>query len=115
MTTTVKDKLRLPSERTQTISVKTLAQLEKTLKVWVLFTRVSVLSMEMTCSCQNLLCHSSAILYTAIQTKLGWVLSGPTNGAVQNDQQQNNLVPTHVLKTAAKPADITNESLDGSL
>ena len=52
---------------------------------------------------------------TAIQTKLGWVLSGPTNGAVQNDQQQNNLVPTHVLKRAAKPADITNESLDGSL
>jgi len=37
---------------------------------------------------------------TAIQTRLGWVLSGPTNGAVQNDQQQNNFVTTHVPKTA---------------
>jgi len=52
---------------------------------------------------------------TAIQTRLGWVLSGPTNGTVQNDQQQNNLVTTHVLKMASKPVDITNESLDGSL
>ena len=52
---------------------------------------------------------------TAIQTRLGWVLSGPTNGAVQNDQQQNNLVTTHVLKMATKPVDITDESLDGSL
>ena len=52
---------------------------------------------------------------TAIQTKLGWVLSGSTNGAVQNDQQQNNLVTTHVLKTAKTPVDIINESLDGSL
>ena len=34
---------------------------------------------------------------------------------MQNDQQQNNLVTTHVLKTATKPVDITNESLDGSL
>ena len=34
---------------------------------------------------------------------------------MQNDQQQNNLVTTHVLKTATNPVDITNESLDGSL
>jgi len=34
---------------------------------------------------------------------------------VQNDQQQNNLVTTHVLKTATNPVDITNENLDGSL
>ena len=34
---------------------------------------------------------------------------------MQNDQQQNNLVTTHVLMTARKPVDITNESLDGSL
>ncbi|XP_022792234.1 uncharacterized protein LOC111331393 [Stylophora pistillata] len=52
---------------------------------------------------------------TAIQTRIGWVLSGPTNGAMQNDQQQNNFVTTHVLKTATKPVDITNESLDGTL
>ena len=52
---------------------------------------------------------------TAVQTKLGWVLSGPTNGAVQNDQRQNNLMTTHVLRTAKKPVDNTNESLDGSL
>ena len=49
------------------------------------------------------------------QNLIGWVLSGPTSGAVQNDQQQNNLVTTHVLKTATNPVDITNESLDGSL
>ena len=52
---------------------------------------------------------------TAIQTRPGWVLSGPTNGAVQNDQQQNNFVTTHVLKTATTPVDMTNESPDGSL
>jgi len=34
---------------------------------------------------------------------------------VQNDQQQNNLETTHVHKTATKPVEITNESLDGSL
>ena len=52
---------------------------------------------------------------TAVQTKLGWVLSGPTNGAVQNDQRQNNLMTTHVLRTAKKPVENTNDSLDGSL
>ena len=51
----------------------------------------------------------------AIQMRLGWVFSGPTNGAVQNDQQQNKLVTTHVLRTATKPVYITNERLDGSL
>ena len=65
VTTRVKDKLRLPSERKQTIPVKTLAQLKKTLKVWLLLTCVSILSMEMTCSCQHSLYHSSATLYRA--------------------------------------------------
>ena len=52
---------------------------------------------------------------TAIHTKLGWVLSGPVNGATQDERQQNNLVTTHVLKSAVKPIDVTNESLDGNL
>ena len=52
---------------------------------------------------------------TAIQTELGWVLSGPIHGAMQDDRQQNNLVTTHVLKSAVKPVDVTNESLDGNL
>ena len=52
---------------------------------------------------------------TAIQTKLGWVLSGPIHGATQDDRQQNNLVTTHVLKSAVKPVDVTNEGLDGNL
>ncbi|MCV6575674.1 MAG: hypothetical protein OIF58_08065, partial [Cohaesibacter sp.] len=52
---------------------------------------------------------------TAIQTKLGWVLSGPIHGATQDDRQQNNLVTTHVLKSAVKPVDVTNKSLDENL
>ena len=52
---------------------------------------------------------------TAIQTKLGWVLSGPLHGATQIEQQRNNLVTTHVLKTAVNPVNITNESLDGNM
>ena len=34
---------------------------------------------------------------------------------MQNDEQHNNLVTTHVLKTPIKPVDITKQSLDGSL
>ena len=52
---------------------------------------------------------------TAIHTKRGWVLSGPINGATQDERQQNNLVTTHALKSAVKPIDVTNESLDGNL
>ena len=52
---------------------------------------------------------------TAIHTKLGWVLSRPINGATQDERQQNNLVTTHVLKSAVKPIDVTNESLYGNL
>lgn len=52
---------------------------------------------------------------TAIQTKLGWVLSGPMHGSTQDDKQRSSLVTTHVLKTAVKPLDITNENLDGNL
>ena len=52
---------------------------------------------------------------TAIHTKLGWVLSGPINGATQEERQQNNLVITPVLKSTVKPVDVTNESLDGNL
>ena len=64
VTTTVKDKLRLPSERKQTISGKTFGSTEEnTQNVWTLFSCVSVLSMEMTYSCEHLLCPSSAILY----------------------------------------------------
>ena len=52
---------------------------------------------------------------TAIQTKLGWVLSGPLHGDMQNEHQQSNLVTVHVLKTAVHPANVTNESLDGNM
>ena len=52
---------------------------------------------------------------TAIETKLGWVLSGPIPEGIQVDSQQSNLVTTHVLKTAVNPIDVTNETLDGNL
>ena len=52
---------------------------------------------------------------TAMETKLGWVLSGPLHGAMQNEQQRTNLVTTRVLKTAVNPVNITNESLDGNM
>ena len=52
---------------------------------------------------------------TAIETKLGWVLSGPIPEGKQVDRQQSNLVTTHVLKSAVNPVDVTNETLDGNL
>ena len=52
---------------------------------------------------------------TAIETKLGWVLSGPIPEGMQVDRQQSNLVTTHVLKSAVNPVDVTNETLDGNL
>ena len=52
---------------------------------------------------------------TAMETKLGWVLSGPLHGAMENEQQRTNLVTTHVLKTAVNPVNNTNESLDGNM
>ena len=52
---------------------------------------------------------------TAIETKLGWVLSGPIPEGTQVNRQQSNLVTTHVLKSAVKPVDVTNENLDGTL
>lgn len=52
---------------------------------------------------------------TAIQTKLGWVLSGPLHGANQTEQQRKNLVATHVLETAVNPVNITNERLNGNM
>ena len=171
VTTTVKDKLRLPSERKQTISVKTFGSTEENTQsvdvVHLCITTEHGDDVQLSAFVIPLICdplQSQSIVHasvthahlrglkladystveddilvdilvgsdqywqlvsgkvvrgedgpTAIQTKLGWVLSGPTNGAVQNDQQQNNLVTTHVLKTATKPVDITNESLDGSL
>ena len=171
VTTTVKDKLRLPSERKQTISVKTFGSTEENTQsvdvVHLCITTEHGDDVQLSAFVMPLICdplqsqsivHASVIHAhlrglkladystgeddimvdtlvgsdqnwqlvfgkvvrgedgpTAIQTNLGWVLSGPTNGAVQNDQQQNNLVTTHVLKTATKPVDITNESLDGSL
>ena len=51
----------------------------------------------------------------AIETKLGWVLSGPIPEGTQVNRQQSNLVTTHVLKSAVKPVDVTNETLDGTL
>ena len=51
---------------------------------------------------------------TAIETKLGWVLSGPIPEGTQVNRQQSNLVTTHVLKSAVKPVDVTNETLDGT-
>ena len=33
----------------------------------------------------------------------------------QVNGQQSNLVTTHVLKSAVKPVDVTNENLDGTL
>ena len=171
VTTTVKDKLRLPSERKQTISVKTFGSTEENTQsvdvVHLCTTTEHGDDVQLSAFVIPLICdplQSQSIVHasvthahlrglkladystgeddmtvdilvgsdqywqlvsgkvvrgddgpTAIQTKLGWVLSGPTNGAVQNDQQQNNLVTMHVLKTATKPVDITNESLDGSL
>ena len=52
---------------------------------------------------------------TAIETKLGWVLSGPIPEGIQIERQQSNLVTTHVLKSAVNPVDVTNETLDGTL
>ena len=52
---------------------------------------------------------------TAIETKLGWVLSGPIPEGTQVNRQQSNLVITHVLKSAVKPVDVINETLDGTL
>ena len=52
---------------------------------------------------------------TAIERKLGWVLSGPILEGIQVDGQQSNLVTTHVLKRAVNPVDVTHETLDGSL
>ena len=171
VTTTVKDKLRLPSERKQTISVKTFGSTEENTQsvdvVHLCITTEHGDDVQLSAFVIPLICdplQSQSIVHasvthahlrglkladystgeddimvdilvgsdqywqlvsgkvvrgddgpTAIQTKLGWVLSGPTNGAVQNDQQQNNLVTMHVLKTATKPVDITIESLDGSL
>ena len=48
---------------------------------------------------------------TAIETKLGWVLSGPIPEGTQVNRQQSNLVATHVLKSAVNPVDVTNETL----
>ena len=171
VTIRVKDKLRLPSERKQTIPVKTFGSTEENTQSVVVVdlcistehgddVQLSAFVVPLICDAlqSQSIAHASVthahlkglkladystgeddimvdILVgsdqywqlvsgkvlqgengpTAIQTKFGWVLSGPTNGAVQNDQQQNNLVTTHVLKTATKPVDITNESLDGSL
>ena len=36
---------------------------------------------------------------TAMHTRLGWVLSGPTRGRIDESQHTNNLVTTHVLKS----------------
>ena len=171
VTTTVKDKLRLPSERKQTISVKTFGSTEENTQsvdvVHLCITTEHGDDVQLSAFVIPLICdplQSQSIVHasvthahlrglkladystgeddimvdilvgsdqywrlvsgkvvrgddgpTAIQTKLGWVLSGPTNGAVQYDQQQNNLMTMHVLKTATKPVNITNESLDGSL
>ena len=52
---------------------------------------------------------------TAIETKLGWVLSGPIPEGIQVDRFQSNLVTTHVLKSAVNPVHVTNETLDGIL
>ena len=159
VTTRVRDKLRLPSEGKQTISVKTFGSTEEnTQSVDVVHLCINTEhgdDMQLSAFVVPLICdplQSQSIEYasvthahlkglkladystdkddimvdilvgsdqywqlvsgkalrgedgpTAIQTRLGWVISGPTNGAVQNDQQQNNLVTTHVLKTAAKP------------
>lgn len=51
----------------------------------------------------------------AIETKLGWVLLGPVPEGTQVNRQQSNIVTTHVLKSAVKPVDVTNETLDGTL
>ena len=51
----------------------------------------------------------------AIETKLGWVLSGPIPEEIQVNRQQSNLVATHVLKSAVNPVDVTDETLDGNL
>ena len=47
----------------------------------------------------------------AIETKLGWVLSGPISEGIQVDRQQSSLV----LKSAVNPVDVTDETLDGDL
>ena len=52
---------------------------------------------------------------TAIETKLGWDLSGPIPEGTKVNRQQSNLVTTHVLKSVVKPVDATNETLDGTL
>ena len=172
VTTTVKDKLRLPSERKQTISVKTFGSTEENTQsvdvVHLCITTEHGDDVQLSAFVIPLICdplQSQSIVHASVthahlrglkladystgeddimvdilvgsdqywqlvsekvvrgedgptairQSLIGWVLSGPKNGAVQNDQQQNNLVTTHVLKTATKPVDITNESLDGSL
>ena len=172
VTTTVKDNLRLPSERKQTISVKTFGSTEENTQsvdvVHLCITTEHGDDVQMSAFVTPLICdplQSQSIVHASVthahlrglkladystgeddimvdilvgsdqywqlvsekvvrgedgptairQSLIGWVLSGPKNGAVQNDQQQNNLVTTHVLKMATKPVDITNESLDGSL
>ena len=148
VTTTVKDKLRLPSERKQTISVKTFGSTEENTQsvdvVHLCITTEHGDDVQLSAFVTPLICdplQSQSIVHasvthahlrglkladystgeddimvdilvgsdqywqlvsgkvvrgddgpTAIQTKLGWVLSGPTNGAVLYDQQQNNLV-----------------------
>ncbi|XP_068739252.1 uncharacterized protein [Montipora capricornis] len=52
---------------------------------------------------------------TAIETRLGWVLSGQIPEGIQVDRQPSNLVTTRVLKSAINPVDVTNETLDGNL
>ena len=42
-------------------------------------------------------------------------MSGPIPEGTQVNRQQSNLVTTHVLKSAVKPVDVTNETLDGTL
>lgn len=50
---------------------------------------------------------------TAIQTRLGWVLSGPMEGLSQTHAV--NLVSTHTLRTDARAAPNQKQDLDESL
>lgn len=52
---------------------------------------------------------------TAMHTRLGWVLSGPTNGKIEQVRQYSNLVSTHVMKSAVQPLSNPGDSLEGDL
>ena len=66
VTTTVKDKLRLPSERKQTISVKTFGSTEEnTQSVDVVHLCITTEHGDDVVNCQHLLYHSYAIFYRA--------------------------------------------------